>query len=212
MRFQAVFSLALFGASIPAQASATYPEDALALSSTLGVPVSALTQISTANITSDLDVGMWTNALRTSDPDYVNWTDDIKVEFLEDMKSIITTFLDEISDATSNTALTKRVTGSNSAAARAQVQAAIAAAKASRDSSNRRKLLQCNSGTQKSCTICATICSTAWAGASAVCGGVALGAEAASGGVLTAAVALTLGGCLTVATSAYAACIVKCVG
>ncbi|KNG47651.1 hypothetical protein DDE82_004408 [Stemphylium lycopersici] len=214
MRFQAVLpTLAFFGTFAPTQVSATNSKESLALASALGVSVSTLNQMYTANVTADLDVGIWTHVPGAGDSDdYLDWTDDIKLEFLLEIKSIVSEFFDPTPKATSDGNIAKREIGSDSSAARAQVQSVVAKAKASRDSSNRRVLLQCNSGTQRQCTVCAGICSVAWTSAVALCSGAALGAEVGSGGFLTPAVALTLTGCIGASTAGYAACIVKCVG
>lgn len=176
------------------------------LATALGVTVADIDVLETTTDLSKIDAKIWTNPLGLGQVDVTNWDDEIKKNLVGQIKNGIKEAYDNAPKHD------KRAKGSDSAAARAQVNSAIANAQAERDSSNRRKLLQCNSGSQTSCTVCAAICSTAWASGSAICGGAALAAEAASAGGLTPAVALTLGGCLGLAGSAYAACIVKCVG
>lgn len=85
-------------------------------------------------------------------------------------------------------------------------------ARAAHDASNRRKTLGCSKETQAGCTLCAGIFSTAWVSAVAVRTAAALAAEVESDGFLTPVVRLALTGCIGGSSSAYAACIVKCVG
>ncbi|KAF5235498.1 hypothetical protein FANTH_11690 [Fusarium anthophilum] len=198
-------ALAIASMAISAQAIPT-SDSTQELAAALGVTIADIEVLETTTDTSKINAKIWTNPLGLGQVDISAWDDEIKKNFLDEIK-------DSIKEAYENAPKhVKRITGSQSPAARAQVQSAVANARAQRDSSNRRKILQCNSGTQKACTLCASICSAAWVSGSAICGGAALGAEAASAGTLTPAVALTLGGCLGLATSAYAACIVKCVG
>lgn len=175
------------------------------VASALGVTVEDLTTLQNTADPKDLDVNIWTNPLGQGPVDTTLWDDDIKATFMQEMKA-------EVAKALEATPLSKREIGSDSAAARAQVAAAIANAQASRDASNRRQLLQCNSGTQKGCTICAVLCSGAWVSATAICGGAALGAAVGSGGTLSLPASVSLAGCLGLATTGYGACIVKCIG
>ncbi|RYO98613.1 hypothetical protein DL764_007035 [Monosporascus ibericus] len=201
------FAFVRIACAVPA--SSVQDSMAQSLASSLGVTTTDLTELEDSTDLSKIDATVWTNPLGTGFSNVTSWSDDIKTTFLEEMKTIVDVALHP---TVSTAGISKREKGSDSAAARAQVNAAVAKARAEREASNRRRLLQCNSGTQTQCTVCASICSAAWISGSGLCAGTALGAEVGSAGTLTPAVGVTLASCLGVAGSLYAACIVKCIG
>jgi hypothetical protein len=193
------------------------------LASAFNVNAADVAALQHATDLKSIDTKLWTNPLGTGSADISAWDEDATLVYLGSVKDIVDKTINEAtkvkrqpSESPATAVQTQKATllGKDDAKARAQVAAAVAKAKVDRDSNSgtRRKVLECNNTTQGKCTVCAGICSVAWVSGSALCGGAALGAEAATGGGLTPAVALTLGGCLGLASSGYAACIVKCVG
>lgn len=211
-------AIAAFGIN----AAPTEGTTAQELASAFNVNAADIADLQHAIDLKSIDPKLWIDPLGTGSADVSAWDEDTTLTYLGTVKDIVDKTINEatkVKRAPSETiaipvATAQVALGKDDAKAKAQVAAAIAKAKVDRDSNagTRRKTLQCVNTTQTQCTICAGVCSAAWVSGTALCGGAALGAEAASGGGLTPAVALTLGGCLGLASSGYAACLVKCVG
>jgi len=186
-------------------ALATEPAGVSNLAVSLGVSIDEITSLSDNTDLATFNISAWAHTAAAND-----WHEDDKAAFLEDCKSIVHDALDEPKYDTRS--LDKRATGLNSPAARAQVQQRVNEARTQRDGSSRRKLLQCNSGTQAKCTRCAGSCSLIYVGSTGGCSAVALGAETLTSGLATPAVLIALGSCLVVASGQYWQCIENCIG
>ncbi|KAM0549498.1 hypothetical protein ACHAPJ_009314 [Fusarium lateritium] len=207
LSLKALLSAIAVASFASAQASSANSPTLQLFADTLGVKASDLLDLEKTSDLSTLDLKEWSSVFQ-HDPEVLG--DHEKITYLEAIKSQLEELL-ESENALDKPALSKRRLGSDDPKARAQVSAAIANGQATRDSSNRRKLLQCEQRTQKKCTTCAQICSAKWVASTAVCGGAALGAEAASAGGLTAPIGIALTGCVGLAGANYAGCIQDCI-
>ncbi|KNG52438.1 hypothetical protein DDE82_000613 [Stemphylium lycopersici] len=206
MQLQAsLTALALSSIFAATHAFATEPASISNLAVSLGVSIDDITSLNDNTDLATFNISAWAHSTAAND-----WHEDDKAVFLEDCKSIVHDALDDLKNGTRS--LAKRATGFNSPAARAQIEQRVDEARAQRDSSSRRRLLQCNSGTQAKCTRCAGSCSLIYVGSAGGCSAVALGAETLTSGLATPAVLLTLGSCLAVASGQYWQCIEKCIG
>ena len=204
-----ISTILLFASTALTAVAAPSQSDIASVATALSVTPADIENLERVDSLANFDLALWTHWFpEANTTNYSTWDDEIKLQFLKSTKQGIKAALTPEQAGK----ISKRIPGTQSPAARAQVAQAVNNARASRDASHGRKLLQCNSGTQGQCTRCAGACSLGWASAVSICSGVALTEEVLSSGLLTLGASLQLAGCIGVATAAYSVCIDKCLG
>ncbi|KAI0570384.1 hypothetical protein Alg130_11252 [Pyrenophora tritici-repentis] len=154
MSFKAIRSIILLLATtsmVAAAPAGTSELDPVAVA--LGVTPDDITSLKEMKDISNFDPTPWTHpaGLSLSPSNPAEWPADVKAQFMVDMKAAFV----EVPNTPSKPALSKRLTGAQSPAARAEAAALVANARVMRDVNNehRRRLLTCNNLSKGRCNL-----------------------------------------------------------